>query len=77
MPVPGGPASMCGDRAEISYVVPVGLAPVTNQNTCRGSRRECCERTMEWCVGEGFYWQACDECYCGSRCMAPALFFLE
>ena len=34
-------ASMCGDRAEVSYVVPVGLAPVTNQNTCRGSSREC------------------------------------
>ena len=32
---------------------------------------------MEWCVGEGFCWQACDDCYCGSRCMAPALFFLE
>ena len=67
--------AMCGDRAEVSYVVPVGLAPVTNQNTCRGSSRECCERTMEWCVGEGFYWQGCDDCYCGFRCMAPALFF--
>jgi len=73
-PTPGGPASTCGDRGEVTYVVPVGLAPVTNRNTCRGQGRECCGSTMEWCLGEGFYWQGCEDCYCGFQCMAPALF---
>ena len=71
---PVAPAPMCGTASEISYVVPVGLAPVTNRNTCRGQGRTCCEETSGWCVAEGFYWQSCEDCFCGFQCMAPALF---
>lgn len=71
---PAGAPQTCSGPTEVTYVVPVGLAPVTNRNTCRGQSRECCDETMGWCVAEGFYWQGCEDCYCGFQCMAPALF---
>ena len=65
-----GNAAGPGDK----YEVPVGLAPVTNRSTCRHAPRDCCDDTKEWCLAEGFVWQSCKNCYCGSQCMAPALF---
>ena len=68
------PAPNVGDRSGDKYEVPVGLAPVTNRSTCRHAPRDCCDDTKEWCLAEGFVWQSCKNCYCGSQCMAPALF---
>jgi hypothetical protein len=68
----GAPGSRAG--AGEKYQVPVGLAPLTNRNTCRHASRDCCEETKDWCLAEGFVWQACKNCYCGQQCMAPALF---
>ena len=76
---PGGTAGPAaapnvGAGSGDKYEVPVGLAPVTNRSTCRHAPRDCCDETKDWCLAEGFVWQSCKNCYCGSQCMAPALF---
>jgi len=64
-PSPGG--------GDMTYTTPASMAPVTNRNTCRHQGRSCCSETRDWCLSEGFLWQSCKNCYCGSQCMGPSL----
>ncbi len=51
--------------------VPKSLTPLTHKATCGSEGAGCCERTRDWCLREGFLWQSCKKCFCGSQCFAP------
>jgi hypothetical protein len=68
-----GTATTCPTGGDMTYTTPASMAPVTNRNTCRHQGRSCCSETRDWCLSEGFLWQSCKNCYCGSQCMGPSL----
>ncbi|HUD73336.1 MAG TPA: hypothetical protein VMQ62_15370 [Dongiaceae bacterium] len=63
-------APRTGGREAIN-TVPKTLTPITHKATCASDGAGCCERTKDWCLGEGYLWQDCKKCFCGSQCLAP------